>query len=191
MFGVCVCVFLCLCCHVFRYRLCNELITHPRSPTVCKIIKKLTNQPYAPKRRGKIVSKINRVLWLTLIMFVLRYLPNTYWSEKKWFCYRHIVGLCGNGLNPLMCVRHSSAAVARKETARKHSLRSAMLTRMVVRDRSRCCVLWMLVMLLSDSCSFVMLGDFSVTVTVNLWRLYCCDLSVSVLHLSSIGYEIQ
>jgi hypothetical protein len=28
---------------------CDELITRPRSPTVCKIFKKLRNQPYAPK----------------------------------------------------------------------------------------------------------------------------------------------
>jgi hypothetical protein len=62
---------------------------------------------------------------------------------------------------------HSSAAVARKEMSRKHSLHSAMSARMVVRDRLRCCVLCMLVMLLSDLCSFVMLGDYSVTVTVN------------------------
>jgi hypothetical protein len=63
---------------------------------------------------------------------------------------------------------HSSAAVARKEMSRKQSLCSGMSARMVVRDGSRCCVLWMLVMLLSDSRSFVILGDYSVTVTVNL-----------------------
>jgi hypothetical protein len=63
---------------------------------------------------------------------------------------------------------HSSAAVAPKEMPRKHSLCSVMSARMVVRDRSRCCVLWMLVMLLSESCSFVIPGDCTVTVTVNL-----------------------
>jgi hypothetical protein len=26
-----------LCCPLFRYRPCDELITRPRSPTVCKI----------------------------------------------------------------------------------------------------------------------------------------------------------
>jgi hypothetical protein len=41
---------LCLCCPVFRQRLCDELITRPRSPTVCKMIMKLKNQPCAPKR---------------------------------------------------------------------------------------------------------------------------------------------
>jgi hypothetical protein len=46
---VCACVFLSLCCPLFRYRPCDELITRPRSPTVCKMIKKLINQPYAPK----------------------------------------------------------------------------------------------------------------------------------------------
>jgi hypothetical protein len=40
---------LCLCCPVFRQRPCDQLITRPRSPTVCKMIKKLRNQPYAPK----------------------------------------------------------------------------------------------------------------------------------------------
>jgi hypothetical protein len=29
---------LCLCCPVFRQRPCDELITRPRSPAVCKII---------------------------------------------------------------------------------------------------------------------------------------------------------
>jgi hypothetical protein len=34
---ICVYVFiLCLCCPVFRYRPCDELIARPRSPTVCK-----------------------------------------------------------------------------------------------------------------------------------------------------------
>jgi hypothetical protein len=47
MFGVCV--FLCLCCPVYRERLCDELLARPRSPTVCKMIKTLRNQPYAPK----------------------------------------------------------------------------------------------------------------------------------------------
>jgi hypothetical protein len=30
---------LCLCCPVFRWRPCDGLITRPRSPTVCNIIK--------------------------------------------------------------------------------------------------------------------------------------------------------
>jgi hypothetical protein len=33
---VCVCFILCLCCPVFRQRPCDELITRPRSPTVCE-----------------------------------------------------------------------------------------------------------------------------------------------------------
>jgi hypothetical protein len=35
IFGVCMCLF-CLCCPVFRQRPCDELITRPRSPTLCK-----------------------------------------------------------------------------------------------------------------------------------------------------------
>jgi hypothetical protein len=34
----------CLCCPVFRQRPCDELITRPRSPTVCKMIK-MEKQP--------------------------------------------------------------------------------------------------------------------------------------------------
>jgi hypothetical protein len=34
---------LCLCCPVFRQRACDELITHSRSPTVCKMIKRINN----------------------------------------------------------------------------------------------------------------------------------------------------
>jgi hypothetical protein len=33
---MCVRVFLCLCCPVFRKRPCDELITRPRSPTACE-----------------------------------------------------------------------------------------------------------------------------------------------------------
>jgi hypothetical protein len=33
---MCVRVFLCLCCTVFNWRPCDELITRPRSPTVCE-----------------------------------------------------------------------------------------------------------------------------------------------------------
>jgi hypothetical protein len=44
---------LCLCCPVFRQRPSDELITRPRGPTVCKMIKKNRNQPYAPKCRAK------------------------------------------------------------------------------------------------------------------------------------------
>jgi hypothetical protein len=40
---------LCLCSPVFRYRLCDELITRPRRPTVCKMIMKLKNQRPGPK----------------------------------------------------------------------------------------------------------------------------------------------
>jgi hypothetical protein len=34
---------------VFRWRPSDELITRPRSLTVCIMINKLRNQPYAPK----------------------------------------------------------------------------------------------------------------------------------------------
>jgi hypothetical protein len=50
---MCACVFLCLCCPVFRWRPWDELLTRPRSPTVCKMIKKLRIQPYAPKWEQK------------------------------------------------------------------------------------------------------------------------------------------
>jgi hypothetical protein len=30
---------LCLCCPVFRKRPCDELMIHPRSPTICIMIK--------------------------------------------------------------------------------------------------------------------------------------------------------
>jgi hypothetical protein len=49
-YGCLVCVFiLCLCCPVFRQRSCDELITRPRSPTVCKMIMKLKNQRSGPQ----------------------------------------------------------------------------------------------------------------------------------------------
>jgi hypothetical protein len=40
---------LCLCCPVFRQRPCDELITRPRSPTVCKIIMKLKIRAQDPR----------------------------------------------------------------------------------------------------------------------------------------------
>jgi hypothetical protein len=47
---VCVCAFFCVCVVLcIGKRPCDELITRPRSSTVCKMIKKLRNQPYAPK----------------------------------------------------------------------------------------------------------------------------------------------
>jgi hypothetical protein len=39
---------LCLCCRVFGYRPCDELITRPRSPTVCKMTMKLKIKGQAP-----------------------------------------------------------------------------------------------------------------------------------------------
>jgi hypothetical protein len=42
-----------LCCPVFRQRPCDELTTRSRSPTVCNMIKKLSNQAHAPKLREK------------------------------------------------------------------------------------------------------------------------------------------
>jgi hypothetical protein len=46
---------------VFRYRPCDELITRSRSPAVCKMIKKLRNQPYAPKWEEEVEKK--KLLW--------------------------------------------------------------------------------------------------------------------------------
>jgi hypothetical protein len=40
---------LCLCCPVFRQRPCDELITHPRSPAVCKMIMKLKIRGQGPR----------------------------------------------------------------------------------------------------------------------------------------------
>jgi hypothetical protein len=55
MFGVCMCLF-CLCCPVFRLRPCDELITRPRSPAVCKMIMKLKKRP-GPKGAIEPVKK--------------------------------------------------------------------------------------------------------------------------------------
>jgi hypothetical protein len=46
-----------LCCPVFRQRPCNELITRPRSATVCKMIIKLKNQRPGPKGAVEPVGK--------------------------------------------------------------------------------------------------------------------------------------
>jgi hypothetical protein len=47
--GVYVVFILCLCCPVFRYGPCDEVIIHPWSPTASKIIMKLKNQRPGPK----------------------------------------------------------------------------------------------------------------------------------------------
>jgi hypothetical protein len=53
----CVDVFiLFLCCPVFRQKPCDELITRPRSPTVCKIIMNLKKRP-GPKGAVEPVKK--------------------------------------------------------------------------------------------------------------------------------------
>jgi hypothetical protein len=39
---------LCLCCPVFRQRPCDEQVTRPGSPTICKMIMKLKNQRPGP-----------------------------------------------------------------------------------------------------------------------------------------------
>jgi hypothetical protein len=39
---------LCLCCPVFRQRPCDELITRPKGPTVCKMIMKLKSRGQGP-----------------------------------------------------------------------------------------------------------------------------------------------
>jgi hypothetical protein len=55
---------LCLCCPVFRWRPCDELITRPRSPTACKIIIKLKNQRPGPKGAEESVEKNDRSLYI-------------------------------------------------------------------------------------------------------------------------------
>jgi hypothetical protein len=55
---------LCLCCPVFKYKPCDELITRPRSPTVCKMIMKLKNQRTGPKGTVEPVKENNVTTWL-------------------------------------------------------------------------------------------------------------------------------
>jgi hypothetical protein len=47
---MCVCVFLCLCCPVCRYRPCVGLIPQPRSPTKCLWIEKSIKEGQGPIR---------------------------------------------------------------------------------------------------------------------------------------------
>jgi hypothetical protein len=54
MFGMCL---FCVCCPVFRYRPCDELITRIRSPTVCKMILKLKIKRPGPKGGVQPVKK--------------------------------------------------------------------------------------------------------------------------------------
>jgi hypothetical protein len=71
---MCVCVFLCLCCTVFRYRPCDELITRPRSPTVCEWSRKWEISPMlrkweqAPKweQRGRknFIRQVLNLIWI-------------------------------------------------------------------------------------------------------------------------------
>jgi hypothetical protein len=54
----CVYVFiLCLCCPVFRYRPCDEMITRQRSPTVCKNDHKTEKQRPGPTGAVKPLKK--------------------------------------------------------------------------------------------------------------------------------------
>jgi hypothetical protein len=55
----------CLCCPVFRYGPCDELITRPRSPAVCKMIMKL-------KIRGQGQCRASEEKWLR---FGLNFFP--------------------------------------------------------------------------------------------------------------------
>jgi hypothetical protein len=48
---------LCLCCPVFRQRPCDELITRPRSHTVCNMIMKLKSWGQGPKGAVELVRK--------------------------------------------------------------------------------------------------------------------------------------
>jgi hypothetical protein len=57
MFGMCMCLF-CLCCPVFRYRPCDELITRPSNPTVRKMTMTLKNQRLGSKGAVEPVKKI-------------------------------------------------------------------------------------------------------------------------------------
>jgi hypothetical protein len=75
-----VCLFfLCLCCPVFRWRPCDEMITSPTSPTVCKIIKKLRNQPCAPKWEQEVEKKTGITdNWLSMLF--LSNFMEIYWD---------------------------------------------------------------------------------------------------------------
>jgi hypothetical protein len=96
---VCVCVY-----SVFRQRSCDELITRPRSPTVCKMIIKLKNQRPGPKgaleqwknlRPESILSnEKTRAIWISEIyfqpsnsissfVFVVWYLKGKIWNLQK------------------------------------------------------------------------------------------------------------
>jgi hypothetical protein len=62
----CVYVFiLCLCCPVFRQRPCDELVTRPRSPTVCKSDHETEKQRPGPKGAAEPVKKMKFYLSTT------------------------------------------------------------------------------------------------------------------------------
>jgi hypothetical protein len=82
---LCVYAFIpCLCCPVFRWRPCHELITRPRSPTVFNMTKKLINQPYAPnleRERKKTTEPTQKELDNFQSKFYI----------KWWFQYRNFI----------------------------------------------------------------------------------------------------
>jgi hypothetical protein len=47
---------LCLCCPVYRLRLCDELISHPRRPTVCQ------KNYYGTEEEARVPVQLNRLL---------------------------------------------------------------------------------------------------------------------------------
>jgi hypothetical protein len=49
---VCMCVILCLCCPVFRYKPCDGPTTRPRSPTDCVQIQRENEKPRTPSEHG-------------------------------------------------------------------------------------------------------------------------------------------
>jgi hypothetical protein len=68
------------------YRPCDELMTRPRSPTVCKMIKKLRNQPYAPKWEQEEREKKYRLCEIsasTSILSLSHLLPTDFSDKKK------------------------------------------------------------------------------------------------------------
>jgi hypothetical protein len=59
---------LCLCCHVFRQRPCDELITRPRSPTDClqheetEVKRSVSRMPNVPEGATGIKKSINSII---------------------------------------------------------------------------------------------------------------------------------
>jgi hypothetical protein len=56
---ICLCVFLCLCCPVYRERPCDGLITRPRSPTVC-VKKEISKLKYEARAKERAVQPLEK-----------------------------------------------------------------------------------------------------------------------------------